>query len=1039
MVNTRTLGELRRHWRSYADFPSLPADRKNRITKAQIQLSKSSAETGSLAASPSRSAGMLWPQAMKPVSELFRKYWETGTTFTLASDIKQATNLNPTFVYSLSGEAFNPHYGTFPSGFHLISAFAPIKSDPAGPTPSTGSAAINTSKQQFAAWCKAFRDARKAESITVRFFAGDAILFCRALDQFKATGNPSTDIHVSASRATQIHFDGLAIGESAPTNFDVIDTSNLTDHLGLFNLLLVTHPLLKKALNSQAVLYTETLLPSGKDATKSFLERIFADVPTIALLFGIAPRAYVSNFTTHSNAHEIIFSEHLAQYHERVIWSNPSRGDNLIPGYAESPISFEADSLAQILYGIYDNMFANEKIGALMSSLSFTPNGARAMGTVHFQRETAALLLRAVQRRVDLHSGDWERVVMKFFYLCSSGGGRMIESNCFQDLCLQLHLHGVFTVDTLKPNWAAEPELRFTPHSDLFRSWSSLPPVVCVVLTVPRQRLAVFSGNPEQVGSPTLQGALWVPDAHDNLYAAIYLAWGKVTATDSGRTVIDEDPSGQQGRSDLIVSFWASTRLVEIPGCRVSLRVKSTPQSTFVFVKKLGMLLDVFEASITDKKHVRVLTYRPSVASETPQLSPSGSSRPLVDCPSDQSCHAIVSNGERVDSLLIRFDVKDGKEQDSLRNGDVVSASQVSACTMELRIGAHSHFLSYPYPIHGKNNKLRIARKSLYVEVVVPVSTPNDYSGYYLNPSPIINPGAYTTWNLHHVNLDRLPTLGVDNPTKVAWLNGLCALQLSEREKAIRIGDEAQKNAAINALLNVKDSIHAITMDFSGVQGHRTRTIGLREKDQGGVYVILLIGGIKLDPGSSTIVLDTAIVPLSNQRMPALAPGIQKIQNTGTLVQVNTIGHEVGAWKKLIPAFVERCRNWSHGANCEYQSQGRVPLSTIFDENPICTCGQGIGFTSAEWKAPEWKELIPFATRAAICPIYSVSYIERVARNWSEHREAARSKPTNVCWACGEPGKPMLSTCSRCKEARYCSATCQRQDWKLHKGDCKAS
>ncbi|CAE6498967.1 unnamed protein product [Rhizoctonia solani] len=1039
MSDTRTLAELRRHWKSYADFHHLPSARKNQLAKEQVQLSKSVAAKGYVA-SPSRSAGMLWPQAVTPVADLFRKYWETGTTFSLASDIKSATNLNPTFVYSLSGEGFNPHYGTFPAGFHLISAFAPIKSDPAGPAPSTGSVAISTSKQQFAAWCRAFREARKAESITIRFFTGDALLFSRALQQFKTTGNPSTDIFVSAYRAAQINFDGVDTGDSVATTFDVIDTSNLTDHLGLFNLLLVTHALLKEAPQSQAILYTETLLPSGKDATKSFLERIFTDVPTISMLFGIAPRPYVSNFTTHSNTHELIFSERLGQFHERVAWSDPSRGDSLSPGYNAKTISFEGDALARILYKIYDNMFANENVMSMMSSLSTTPTGLRALGEVHFHRETVGLLFQAVKRRVHLHSEDWKRVVMGFLQMCLSGGGRMIESNCYQDLCLQLHLYGVFTVDPLQPDWTTDPENRFSPRSTLFSSWPSLPPVVCVVLTVPRQRLSIFLEKPEEIGSPTLQGGLWVSGTHDNTYAAINLAWGKcITSAGSDRVVIEEDPRGQRGQSDLIVNFWASTRLVEIAGTNVSLRVKSTPLLSSMFVRKLGISLDVFGANVMDKKHVRVLTYRPALASESSRTPPPGPAHPPTKH-SDKLCHAIASTPQsgRVDSLSIRFDINAKKEQESLQSGASVSASQVSACTMELKIGTQSHLLSYPYPIHGKNSKLRIARKSFYVEVVVPVSMPNDYSGYFLNPSPIINPGAYTTWNIHHVHLDRLPTLDVKNPDKVDWLNALTALQLSEEEKAIRNGDEVQKHAAINALINVKDSIHAITMNFSGLQGYRTRTIGLCEKDQGGVYVLLLIGGIKLDPASSTIVFDTAIVPLSNERMPALMPGIQKIQNTGTLVRISTVGHEVGAWKKLIPAFVERCRDWNHLPKCEYKSQGRVPLSTVYDENPICTCGQGIGFTSPEWKAPEWKDLLPFATRAAICPIFSVSYIERVVGHWSEHIKATTNKSVDKCWACGDRGKPTLLVCSRCKKARYCCSKCQKEDWKAHKGQCKA-
>ncbi|CAE6452550.1 unnamed protein product [Rhizoctonia solani] len=1045
MVDTRTLVELRRIWKNYADFPRLPSERKNRILKEQADLSRSVVDKGSHALSPSRSAGMLWPQAMTPVAELYRKYWETGTTFVLARDLKLATNLSPTFVYSLSGEGFNPHYGTFPSGFHLISAFAPIKSDPAGPAPITGSAAISASKQQFAAWCKAFRTARKNKSITIRFFVGDAISFCHALHQFKSTNNPSTSFFVSAYHATSIHLDELAASDPpAPTTFDIIDTSNLTDHLGLFNLLLATHALLKRNPESQAILFTETLLPSGKDATKSFLDRICTDVPTISLLFGIAPRPYVSNFTTQSNAHEIMFSEHLEQYHERVAWSDPSRGDHL--NSVREPIanSFEPESLARVLYEVYDNTFANEKVTNMLSNLSMTPNGLRLRSEVHFHRETFALLFRALCDRIHLRSSNWGEVANRFIHMCRSDESRILESNCYQDICLQFHLYGILTVDTLKPNWATDLGLRVNPRSALLNDWSTLPPVVCLVLIVPRQRLGVFSGKPEDIGSPTLQCAVWVPGLHDNIFAAIHLVWGKcVTSGTSDQLVIEEDSDGQRGQSDLVVSFWVSTRILEFPDTQVALRLKSTPYSTFLFMKKLGVYLEVFGANIMDKKHVKVLAYRPMLVSESSQTPPSEPLRSFTGFPADRLCYAIVSDSKnrRVDSLSIRFDVRNIEEQTTLRNGAAVSASQVSPCTMELKIGTNSHLLSYPYPIHGKHNKLRIARKSLYIEVVVPVSTPNDYSGYFLNPAPIINPGAYTTWNVHNVHLGCLPGLDVTNPSKVDWLNALTALQLSERERAIRNGDEVQKHAAMNALINMKDSIHAITMHFSGIQGHRTRSIGLCEKNMGGVYIILLVGGLKLDPASSTIVLDTAVVPLSNERMPELMKGIQKLQNTGKLLQVNTVGHEVEAWKKLVPAFVERCRTWSHFPKCEYKLQGRVPLTTVYDENPICTCGQGIGLSSAEWKVPEWKELLPFATRAAICPIFSVSYIERVARNWSEHSQAAptTSKSLDICWACGGPGKPTLSACSRCKKARYCSVSCQRQDWKGHKGDCKTN
>lgn len=46
------------------------------------------------------------------------------------------------------------------------------------------------------------------------------------------------------------------------------------------------------------------------------------------------------------------------------------------------------------------------------------------------------------------------------------------------------------------------------------------------------------------------------------------------------------------------------------------------------------------------------------------------------------------------------------------------------------------------------------------------------------------------------------------------------------------------------------------------------------------------------------------------------------------------------------------------------------------------------------------------------------------------------------CEGCGkgerEDGKALLQ-CAKCKNARYCSAGCQKAEWKKHKKECKAS
>jgi hypothetical protein len=42
-----------------------------------------------------------------------------------------------------------------------------------------------------------------------------------------------------------------------------------------------------------------------------------------------------------------------------------------------------------------------------------------------------------------------------------------------------------------------------------------------------------------------------------------------------------------------------------------------------------------------------------------------------------------------------------------------------------------------------------------------------------------------------------------------------------------------------------------------------------------------------------------------------------------------------------------------------------------------------------------------------------------------------------TCSVCGIVKRKTMPVCSRCKKGRYCSATCQKQDWKTHKKVCQ--
>ncbi|KAG8738773.1 hypothetical protein FRC10_006490 [Ceratobasidium sp. 414] len=560
-VDTRTLAELRRHWKSYADFPNLPPDRLDQLLEQQSNLSAAVLDKKNSYTGASLVTGIFSAQAATPLSNLYKRYWKTGNILDQDINVQTTMNLNPTFVYSSSGETFNLHPDTFPQGFHLTSAMTPTLSDTTSTaTPATEAAIVNVMKQQFRKWADAFLASRAEGAITLRFFSGDTLAFCRALDFYAYTGNPSTSVPVSSWRAAQISLEEMRDSvPPAPTTFDVIDTSDLADHLGLFNLLLATRPLLKETPLSQAVLYTETTLCAGKDPIRPFMDRIFSTIPTISILLGVAPRAYVSAFTSHFNIHELLSPQHTDRYHERVAWVDPSSGD--LHTNQHNTVSFDAENLAQIVFGVYDKMFAPEQVEPLMIFGAKLKVGI----PLRYHRETVVMLWKLVKRRVDLKTGDWD-VMMKKFLGLYEGARYVLSAGVYnEDLSAQLHLHSAHTVRTLEQDW----RVRFAAShsSGLFRDWPDVPSLLCVVFTIPRQKLQVLLEHDNKKGTPTLECRFAWTNGESHTYSSVHAVWGKcATAEGSDIVTLEENPDGIRGTSDLVVTFKTTESTQEFSG-----------------------------------------------------------------------------------------------------------------------------------------------------------------------------------------------------------------------------------------------------------------------------------------------------------------------------------------------------------------------------------------------------------------------------------------------------------------------------------------
>ncbi|QRV82388.1 hypothetical protein RhiJN_10403 [Ceratobasidium sp. AG-Ba] len=134
---------------------------------------------------------------------------------------------------------------------------------------------MDLSKLQFSAWCNAFYEFRNSGIIVIRFYSGDVVALCRALYLFSNLGTSSPDILDSAWFASRIDLNQLSSGQlPAPVTFDVIDTSNVVDHVGLLHLLLVAQPILKRDPESKLILYTEELIHVVESNVNPFPKRL---------------------------------------------------------------------------------------------------------------------------------------------------------------------------------------------------------------------------------------------------------------------------------------------------------------------------------------------------------------------------------------------------------------------------------------------------------------------------------------------------------------------------------------------------------------------------------------------------------------------------------------------------------------------------------------------------------------------------------------------------------------------------------------------
>ena len=718
-----SLAKIRRHWVLYLEMETMPARErillKNNFTSGMKAVKSKFVAVNSVINYALHAAGPLAAEISELASKHFAEFWSTGVTVGMSAQFNPCPHLNPTFVYSASGAKFNVHYGTDPIvSFHLAPIFTSIK-DAQRPSTISIKDLVEGARQQFFSLCSSLKNRLSLESsayLTIRFFVGDALAFCRALHYCGDGNSTETGIYTSAWGGSQIDFNVQDYSQNstwrrAPLTFNVIDTSNLTDHVGLINILLLTVPLLQQS--SASTIYTNSLKNTDR-SDLGLVSKAYADIPTLSLFLGVAPLPNLSLFTTHSNKHSMLLS--LIQFPQPISWKFPFAA---IPNTAHdiqtsnSVVRLVCDprKLADFFFSVYHNAFAMENTMELILDPSKTPLN-------YHTRNSFVALLGLVKAKAPT---DWDQFIDFFIKLVESDASIGTRRHHYQDLLCQLHLCNLFTVDTLRPTFVQ----KLRSPLDLFHGWKDVPPVVCVVLKVPRPNIKILEEmDQDDVLSPTIECHTSGPNFL-NIYSSLQFVFGDIERSVlNGESAVKilEDHKGWEGCSDLIATFYVPSWTLlncEAKSYKIGLHFYASPLISSSLWEKLDSYLTIYSTTLSDTEHFQLVRERPGNVGELDRLR-AVTSVPIPEKKNATELWTTVGfnkSGEKASTLTMRHVITAPNARKSLSDLASVTMKPVSDSVLEVTFDGYKHLFIYPFPVRGGESKTRIARKSFYIEV----------------------------------------------------------------------------------------------------------------------------------------------------------------------------------------------------------------------------------------------------------------------------------------------------------------------------------
>ena len=1026
--------------------------------------------------------------------DLTRSFWKMGKLGSAA--ITKIRPNSKTFVNPLFAEISGPegewivHYTTNPlEGFYLapvVDSFnAGVATSPQKATEEKLStelidALVISARSQFSAWCSAFIGKVKQGRCTIRLLCNDVLstgfLFRQYIDDKPIPCLPY---------ARHWSFSPLVVEDQSMSRegFDVIDSSNVADHLGLVNILIALSPLLST--KSTATLYTENLQKDSADDATLLERALMTDPVTFGCLLDIVPVAKLVGISLSSAVtpieHGCMGGDELGHQADRIrlTFKKPDAGDMVAQSLKSPTFSMTAEHLADILVDILFKMIWYEDIGHTMRLTS-----QKQMGQIfrqdYYSRASWVALVDVCTERFPI---DVEELVARLLHTVENDTRSLLVSNFAQELYLLLGQHGIQTMEVMQygprdlPRSFGVPPMRPIGMDPDILGDTNCPTSVYISLQVPILQLRrVMNIKESERGTPPIHISIrQAAGAYqfDNSFASIHCSFGEVVAPrgspPSEACIIREENKGWRKSSNLIVTCRVPAWGMLVGprnGISVSLCV-STRLTTVNWSRKLGITNSLYSAQLNDESAVFINAKPPRLLGLKPDLYAHNDLHavarflPAPDASLDSvTVHSIGIHRAR--ELCYRIDLSDDREVCSvLQTMAIVTVIDPTPCSVLVKMGTWQKRIRFPMPVDIATHRLRVARKSKYIEVIISMVTDPKSGGYASAPFPIVTAGGLSAlrspWDAPKVNCNQLSTLKIGTKAEMGWVARLLGSCLTAAEGLIaRTPEFTAGQARTTPLHDVKQTIQIMTLARVGLHHQTSRRAQFFDFHSSGAPLWrLFVHDIYHDSNTHSIVLDAF---LSSQ--------YNRVARCPEVIIVKISAEEQKLWMSLLPLLAERCRDYPHSGSCEYAEQNRdaAPSAKIV----LCSCGEGKSPPPNETgpRAPEREWFFKHGTRLAISPLFPLSYIDPLPRHnikemkkqlekmkLDEQKERNRPKArrralegkenrpvqgTPSCDACGAAGSPeaKLMKCGQCHLASYCSRDCQKKDWKSHKLVC---